>query len=375
MQNGRRFSTGLVFAAACMVVAIFQTPAIAQTAPAKIRSTRVEVHLVTTQLQNALKSQEWGRAFQKIGYAIRIRRAEVNDRPEVTERVLAGYRTVTAVGILDRTGTIEFRGNQKFKTTDTAKLKKWLDSLQKYGAQGAPDGKPMWGLNSEQFASVYNSMSHELRDEIYEFDILTAIAALDPPQEHPVIFSPQANSWLNKQSPRPVVRQKLKGISKATALAIMLKDHGLGYYPIRTPAATIELQVKPLIGTEEKPWPVGWELRLPRTKTAPLMFKLFPVNLKEMAIVDLAQVVAEKTNVPILFDYHTIATAKIDLDELTITIPERKSTLFRAIQTATSRNRLSQKLVIDELGKPLIYVTTSAAAREKALKGPVSPAK
>lgn len=372
MNNVRRWAMLVVFIFVFLIAGQFDATTYGQGTSPRNLSTTLEVRIVTVQLQSALKSQEWGRAFQKIGYRIRIRRAASTDKPDVTETIRGDSRRVTAIGVLDRTGTLEFPGGRKFKLADSAKLKEWLDSLKKYGAQGAPEGKPLWGLNADQFASVYNSLSQKLDDELFDVDVQTAIARVKAPKRHRLFFSPSARLWLRKQ-PGSKVRQKVKGISIGTALALVLKDSGLGFYPTRTASGSIDLAIKPLAESKERPWPVGWEPRLSRTRTAPLLFKLFPVNLEEMGIVELSDVVSEKTEVPILFDYSTIAAADIDIDELTVTIPERKSTLYRAVQTAVSRNRLSLRLLIDELGKPLVYVTTAAAAREKAIKSPTAP--
>jgi hypothetical protein len=343
---------------------------------ARIQSTTVNVHLVTTQLQSALKSQEWAGVFRRIGYPVRIRRA-ASDKLEVTEKLLGRSRTVTAIGLLDRSGTVEFARGRKFKVTDEIPLKKWLDHLKMYGAQGAPDGQPLWGLNSQQFAKVYNSLSVEFKDEVGEQDLQLALIKLEPAAGPSLRMTPEAKDWLKLQPAPVLARQEVKGLSKGSALAIVLKDYRLGLYPTRTPSGLVELLVKPL-STNEKAWPLGWDLKLSRTRTAPLLFKLFPVNLKDMAITELMGIVADKTKVPVFFDHDAISSAEIDLAELTVTIPERKSTLFRAVQTATARNHLIQQLLIDELGQPFLYVTTSAAARrakEKKIDTPtVKPA-
>jgi len=361
--------TGLV--TALTLIFGFSIPVDAQStrreSSAGIQSTTVTVHIATVQLQSALKSQEWGRIFQKIGYTVRIRRAASNDKPETTERILGRSRSVTAVGLLDRTGTVEFAGGRKFRAVDDVRLKKWLDNLKKYGAQGAPEGQPLWGLNAQQFAKVYNALSAELKEEVHEQDLQLAMIKLEPVPDHSLRLATEAKDWLALQPKSPLVKQKVKGMSRGSALAIILRDHRLGFYPTRTTTGAVDLVVKPL-KPDDDAWPVGWDLNRPRTKTAPLLFKLFPVNVKDIRITDLMDIVTEKTKVPILFDHDTISSAKIDLAELTVTIPERKATLFRAVQTATARNRLSQVLQIDELGKPFLYVTTSAAARSASEK-------
>ncbi len=48
------------------------------------------------------------------------------------------------MGQMDRTGAVAFPG-QTFKMNEPEEIKKWLDEIKVYGAQGSPEGKKLWG--------------------------------------------------------------------------------------------------------------------------------------------------------------------------------------------------------------------------------------
>ena len=258
--------------------------------PDSPRTTVVEIKLLAGTDGGGLHSQQWSKLMEPLDVAIQIQRSTLNDKPEVRERTVGTIRYVTAVGMLERSGRVVFP-QQSFELSDGPKLREWINDLKTYGAQGTPNGQPMWGLTREQFHRLYDSLLKPADTDSTEMALADAIAKLPLPPQYPVRFGQDAKAVLAHPGARTKVRQNVTGFTAATALAIILNDCHLGFCPNRTPAGGVELLVEP-IGQRKDLWAVGWPLQKQRIKAAPKLFAMTPVELNEVALVDLLPTVS-----------------------------------------------------------------------------------
>ena len=154
---------------------------------AKIKTT-VSVELLADAKANGLTAQRWGQTFEKIGYRVRIRRAILSEKPEIKERTLGRLREVRVIGKLDRSGRLIF-ADRTFSPSQGTKVAEWLRSLEVYGAQGSPTGKPVWGLDKAQFDILYNALSVKVTADIQGQSLSAAVAAMKPPAKYPLRYT------------------------------------------------------------------------------------------------------------------------------------------------------------------------------------------
>ena len=319
--------------------------------------TIVSVEILTAKRVTGIQLQPWQQVFQSLGVNVRVRQPLLDDKPEIKETPLGTLRQVKAIGRLERDGSLLFPG-RAFRPSDGAKLKEWIRELRTYGAQGAPEGQPLWGLNEQQFASLYRSLAAKLDDKYHGLEFSRAVAQLPLPDKFSLRISTAARDWLKQEYETvPPVRQYLKGMSLGTGLAVLLNDYGLGFRPLRTPDGSIEIAVDPLKVTTDV-WPIGWDLKLGRAQTAPALFQLIPIALDDVRLVDVLDAVAVKTEVPVLTDHYRIEGHGIPLDTLRVSYPQRKSSWSQLLRAVTNPHRLTRRLRIDELGHPFVWITT-----------------
>ena len=352
--------------AACVPALLLSPQAAAQRSTGTDIETRLSVELLSDRSGAGVAAQKWGRLFSQLGYSARIRRGLSGEDPQISEKLTGSLRRVSLIGRLDALGRVHFP-RRVFTTGDAKRLEQWLTELKTFGRQGAPEGKPLWGLNEVQFARVYDGLSTKLTVELEGSPLRRALTDIGLPEQFPLLWSDEAQAVLDARGdPAPAARQSLRGFSCATALAILLNDHGLAFHPLRTPSEHIELLITPL-RRDRQSWPTGWELRESKLKTARVLFEFVPVDLDQVSFTDLLVVVADKTSIPILFDYHRLERSGIEPASLTVSIKPRRMTFYGLLQFATVRNRLSHRLLIDELGKPFVWISTAAAARERGI--------
>ena len=333
-------------------------------ASSKPRTTIVEIHLLANADGGGLHSQQWNRILEPLDVSVQITRSASIEKNEVRERNVGTIRYVTAVGTLDRSGKISFPG-RTFDASDAPKLREWINELKTYGAQGTPEGQPMWGLSKEQFNRLYDSMLKPVDVELTNLPIGEAISKLPLPKQYPVRLSPAAQTQIEQAGAKNHARQDMRGFSAATALSIMLNDCRLGYRPNRTPTDGLELLVEPL-GLRKDQWPIGWPLQKQRIKAAPKLFTMTPIELDQVPLTDLLATVAELTETPVMLDYYEIDKKNIDLSKLTVSLKRTETSWSVALKNIANPKRLSREIWQDEAGRAFVWITTNRPGRSNA---------
>lgn len=321
-----------------------------------VTKTTVTVEVLTGDDGVGLRTQEWRPVFEELGYSLTMRRGTSRDKVEVRERMLGRLREVKVVGKLDAKGRLVFP-ERSFSPQDSAKLLEWLRELETYGAQGSPEGKPLWGLIEAQYKAVRESLSQNVTKEPQGLVLEAAVQALELPAAYPLRMSTDAKEWLKGTFPTvPPVRQKLKGISKGTALSILVNEYGMGFRPLRTQSGTIELVVDPLTKTTDV-WPIGWAPKQNRRDAAPKLFELKPVEIEEMKLTNALDFVASETGIPIFIDRFGIGAQRIDLDGLIVSHRFRQTAYSLVLSRLTNPQHLNSEIRVDELGQPFVWVS------------------
>lgn len=347
-------------------------PALAQNKDApvgKVRSTTVEVELLTAADGGILHGQQWRAQFEELGVSLRVKKAVLNDKPQVTERVVGTLRFVTAVGQLERSGKITFPG-KAFGFGDGPKLKEWLDELKTYGAEGSPNGKPLWGLTEKQFKVVYGELSAVQKTSVAGKDLPDAVTALELPNHLPVRWSLAAQDRLERRVATGQITavHDTAGFSKATVLAIALNDQNLGFRPNRTPEGTIELLIEPQAIDRQDHWPVGWPLQQQQSVMLPNLFVMVNVSLDALPASEVIAEVAKATETPIFADRAEFERRDLDLTKLLLSHPLKKTTWSMALRVMLVPKRITREFWQDEAGRGFVWITATGKPRASAVK-------
>ncbi|MFO1006334.1 MAG: hypothetical protein U0929_10280 [Planctomycetaceae bacterium] len=303
-------------------------PVIPKAAPGKSDTagldTIVQVDILSPGILGDPSAQNWGKLFEELGLSVRIRNGrEVT--PGVTEKVRGSLRFVTASGLLDRKGELNF-GSKIFQLDDRELLKQWIDELKVYGAQGTPEGQILWGMNKSQSEIVAAQMRKLLTVEVQNKRLDELVKALQDDADLPIRLAPSTEAWLQEaENNRPITRS-VTGFSIGTGLAIALNDVGAGFRPVRTPAGKVEYQIMPLDQITD-PWPMGWEPEdtTPRDQITPELFKMGVVGFDEAPLVDVLAAIQTESKTPIIVDHRKIQARKIDLKKITASSPQKRS--------------------------------------------------
>lgn len=306
-------------------------------------------------LGDPLQAQRWGKVFEGLGEAVRIRQPLPSDKPEIKETQRGTFRILKVVGELNRDGTLRFPG-KSFTITETDQIKAWFDELKVYGAQGSPDGKKFWGLNKEQFDTVVKGLTLPVTEETKGKTVREVLDALPIDGQFKVIVHPEARDEFLKAEAN-VVTQDCQGLSSGTILAVITRSQGYGFRPLRTPGGTIELTIQPLSKISD-PWPIGWDIdeNKPRNLIVPNLFKFIQTGFAEASLQRVLDAISEQTQTPILIDERLCAEKEIDVTQFPVSYPEKKTAWSLVLGSVVRQAQLTDKIRLDEAGTPFIWV-------------------
>jgi hypothetical protein len=336
--------------------------------PLAIKKTIVDFEIMLDEEGNPLDPQQWGPVFERLGAAVQFRQRILDDQVSINERIRGSYRMVTAIGELDSNGSLNFPG-KSFKLDNTQPLAEWIRELQTYGGQGSPDGQPVWGLTDKQFDALFAELGRPVTGSCDGLEFQSAIEQLGLPAAYPFRLHETARELVLSSAGAHTVRHEINGLSRGTALAIVLADYGLGFRPLRSPAGAIDLVAEPLAGLE-KPWPIGWPLEddRPRNETTPALFAQVDAGFNDVPLADVLSAIEEATSTRVIVDYEKCAGRDIDPAALNVKYPQRKTAWILILRTVAAQARLTREIMVDEAGTPFVYLFPFEPKRARDVK-------
>ncbi len=324
--------------------------------------TELSVDLLLPRRQsNPLAGQKWASIFKDLGVYIRVRQRQANDTVGVEQFVYGTVRRVKVTGQIDRSGNIVLP-DKTFRINDTEKLKEWIRELQLYGAQGAPQGQPLWGLKKAEFKKLYEKLAETVDHNTSGLSLTESIRLLDLPEEYPLKFSAATRSHLStleRQQKLFPLKHDLRNFAKGTALAMILRGYSLSFSPRRLPDESIELNIEPYDEADNS-WPIGWDpapLGLKRLTLAGKMYRSTIIEIHDLPISQLIPKVQHETELDLYIDPLAISSASLNLDKLIVNFPRKRTSWSLCLRTVLAQVKLVQQLRVDENNRPFIWVT------------------
>jgi hypothetical protein len=346
-----------------LILAVIGTAASAQSdrpttpvRPLAVTKTSIEFEIMMAPEADILAPQEWGPVFEKSGCAVRFREQLLDDQPEITEKVRGSLRMVNVIGELSRDGKLIFPG-KSFSLDQGAKLAAWIKELETYGAQGSPDGQPVWGLTDQQFEDLYAELSKPVVAAVEGLEFQSAVKEMGLPNGYAFRLHESAIEQMKAPGADHPLRHEVSGLSRGTALAIVLADYSLGFRPLRTPGGSIELVAEPLDAVVN-PWPIGWPIEKdrPRNESAPGLFEQVEAGFEDVSLADVLSAVEQACGTRVIVDYHKCAKREIDPASLKVSLPKKKTAWILILRTVTAQARLTREVMADEAGTAFVYV-------------------
>lgn len=316
--------------------------------------------LIQPQARDRIRAQEWGRLLQELGYSPRFRVPVVGEKQRMEEEQADGRTRLLVVGGLKSDGSLEL-GNRRFTQGEGPALDTFLRDLRQHGPGGPAAGNPRWGLSEEQFLEFSRLVSTPLEQGVELSSPAATVDRLGLPRELSVVFVDELVKTSVQPKPESLPEQlELTGISRGTALSIILAQYGMGFRPVLTREGRFIVEI--CSGSEaDNLWPVGWKTLEPTPDVLPAWLKSIPFNIEDADLTSLVEAVAEKLQIPAYTSAHALAAAGRPLDELTWSRSGKLSP-FAMLRTVGEKFELGFDVRADEAGRLFLWTTTRQQA-------------
>jgi len=307
-----------------------------------------------------VRAQEWGRELQELGYAPRFREPVAGEKMRVEQQLKDGRDVVFIVGGMTKEGGLTL-GNRTFAVADMKQLSRFLDDIRTYGPGGAPAGNPRWGLTEEQFQDFVKLVAEPIEGDVSLGSAAAAVGSLKLPETITVIFAEEA--FQASLQPRPETAPEtltLNGLTKGTALSVVLAQYGMGYRPIlgRADRYTVEI----VMGDESSNlWPTGWKTAEATADVLPAWLKSIPFDVEDADVASVIEAVADKLEIPLVVSSHSIQRDGQSLDDLLYSRSGKLSP-FGILRGLSDKFELGFDVRADEAGKLFLWATSSRDA-------------
>lgn len=307
-----------------------------------------------------VRAQEWGRELQELGYAPRFREPVAGEKMRIEQQLKDGRDVVFIVGGLTRDGGLTL-GNTTFALADMKELNRFLDDMRTHGPGGAPAGNPRWGLTEQQFQDFVRLVSEPADSDVSLGSAAATVGSLKLPEQLAVVFAEEA--FQASLQPRPETAPeslKLQGLTKGTALAVVLAQYGMGYRPIvgRGDRYTVEI----VMGDESSNlWPAGWKTAESTADVLPAWLKSIPFDVEDADVASIAQAVADKLEIPLVVSSQSIQRDGKPLEDLVYSRSGKLSP-FGILRGLSDKFELGFDVRADEAGKLFLWATSSRDA-------------
>ncbi|MEZ6041077.1 MAG: hypothetical protein R3C20_11255 [Planctomycetaceae bacterium] len=326
----------------------------------------IEFDVLTQPLPNyRIQAQKWGRVFQQLGLNVKFRDGRPGERTRVENVDRSVGLTALIVGIMEPDGRILVR-DQKFSMTAPAPLVDMVEQVRVYGAAGPPDQNPTWGLTDEQFAFVTRLLAEPVAEQIETRSAVEAIESMELSPVFQLRFADSAREAALTQAGNDKINElpmQLTGMSRGTALAVILSQYGLGFRTLASQQPgkyVIEVHAG---GEDDNLWPVGWKTKEPLISVMPDLFKSIDFELDAVEFDGLVEVIAERIHLKPFYSSWELKAAGIDVGSLQYSRKRDRLSPYRMFQTLGDKFNMGLDVRCDEAGQCFLWVSTANESR------------
>lgn len=325
------------------------------------RTLDVEV-LIQSQPSYRIKSQEWGRVFQELGYSVRFREPRAGEASRIEDLDRDDFVATHVVAAMAADGSIRI-GTQKFDIESTKPLTLALEEIQRHGAKGPPDSNPTWGLTDEQFKEVTRLLGVPVENPVELQSSILAVESAGLPANMRIKFTEAARQQALAQRPESALDTiELQGFSKGSAIAIVLAQYGLGFRPRYVSPGRYDMEIDR--GNEsDNLWPIGWKPEQSFSEILPTYLRAIPLDVEDVEVSTLVGAISEKIGITHFSSAYALTAKGLDINTLRYTRKDDRISPVRLLTAVGDKLELGFDVRVDEAGKMFLWVTTADDAK------------
>ncbi|MDO4856817.1 MAG: hypothetical protein Q4A17_02605 [Thermoguttaceae bacterium] len=342
----------LIFLAGIVTLA-GTNPLLAQYPPGNTKiSIRLEI-FCDGQLQ-PMEAQQWGRELSGAGFqSVQVRAGASADVLDI-QPLGAGF--YTASGMLTKNNQLLLTGGRRFYITESRQVKPYLEEKILEMEQAEAQEKEEKAAEGTQDV-LLRELSVPVDFRTKGFPRKLVLKQMLQSFRLPI----RVPSGLKKAfDPEDLVEEELKGVSRGTALAYVLRYIGYCVQPERSEDGKISLRVVSAPNADAKKMiPVGYAA--PRA-TVDELAESFEANVDGASAKRILDSLQDRLDVPFLYDYNSMAGLGIETSDVVIRQKPGKFTYRRLLDAVLFQAQLQRETRVDEAGNVFFWITTMKSA-------------
>ena len=299
------------------------------------------------------EQQNWLEMLEQVGAdRVQIKSSKHLDQPSIEEIQADRVTIIKVTGVLAGR-SLRLPGAQ-FGNRDTAGIKAYLQKLRDDGSQVALAEKKAFGLTSEQLVALNEELSKLVAESTANRPSKEVVGELISLAGIKVQMAAASREAIESAG---VFADELKGLSTGTALAAAIRPAGLVLVPRREQGKPVELTIQKASDVDEH-WPIGWPIDEAVSSVEPKLFQRRDVEIRDFLLKDGVAAVAGIAEIPVLYDWNSLARKEVDLATVKVTYIKKKSPYYMTIvdMLKQAKPKLSVEVRLDENAKPFLWI-------------------
>ncbi len=315
---------------------------------------RVTLEVITMKGVSITALQAWTKLLNGKGAdSVRLRNGREGEKAGISETELGSSKSYKVTAILSRDETLHMPDGKRFTKRNINELPQWFHKIKVGGEEELKRQPVSGGMTRNEKADVLATLSKPLDFETSGKPLAETLGSI------------RELTGLNfDASPSIIARAKmaksedeLKGFSAGTAMAILLRAHGLTVVPKREVGGVVNLHVQE-IGSSDDAWPIGQPLKKSPAQTCPVLFQFIEVEINRTPLEKALGAITPRLQTAIFRDHFKIAQDNIDTD-IDVRFPKDKTFYKKILDHILYQAFLSVDLKVDEAGQPFLWVTSA----------------
>lgn len=319
--------------------------------PQGTRAAYVRLEIIADSQAAAMDLQKWSAALGQAGVRnVQLRSARAGDKIGISTEGDPAKPDYVVIGTLS--GNELVLPGARFRQSDLSRLVQWLEDLAEQGPPEQRETRGVFGLTGSQFEKARLELKPAVDFATAAVPRVQAVDRIMRLLTLPVDIDPQIRQAIGEAP----VGAELKGLSRGTAIAYLLRPAGCALLP-RIESGRLELQVvRPQRGTQV--WPVGWEPVDDLRTVLPAIHEFHNVNVSNVPVVEVLKAIGKQMNTPVLYDENALVQHGIEPEKALVSMPAGRTTYSLAMRKLLFQAGLKFDVRVDESQSPFIWVTS-----------------
>ncbi|MCS7237498.1 MAG: hypothetical protein NZ899_04420 [Thermoguttaceae bacterium] len=319
---------------------------------------QVELELILEPGAPPTAMHEWARTLTQLGLpSVRATTGDRSQRPMIEEVATPTGTRYRVYAVIDLRGDLRLPGGRRVTIGQASRLVAWLEELARSGPEEKRPKVDRFGLTADELLRLRQQLALAVgfptkgrpRREVLEEVLKKSPVEVIDPAGHIARIDPQDK-----------VNEELSHMSTGTAVAYLLRPPGLAIVPTKkVNAAGSRAVIEVVRGSEAKEiWPIGWPAIKPAPDLVPQLYQFLEVNVQGVSAGRVVDAVAQRTGLPVLWDYNAMARWGIDPDKGSVRFPPKSTSYAQLLRHCLFQAGLKYELRVDEADKPFLWITT-----------------